>query len=502
MKTKRKLNPQEWEPWSSRQRMSPFPNYLSMEAVCGIMRKFVGISVPELIIFFDGNVMTMPRKRADADHVGEFLLRRVQQTPTLYRQLIQLQRQYGAQLVSYARQAGRAATSASPKALNRLYAGYEPRYKPVYATYGSVWSIEDYLQRRLTEIIQQKVGEDSQQVAAVYDSLTKQPSAMVGRIERQALLTIAVAALGRPAWRNALASGEIAAIEAITPLARAVTKHVNTYFWVTRDYEDPALTVNDVVRRLRELLTGDVRAEARALSKKARDEGKLRTQHQRQYRFSVQERQLFATMRDAAHLKELRKRYVSASLHYFDPVLEVMAKQLGLTMRQVRFMRTTDIADALLRGRRMQKELDDRIAFSAWHVVGSQESKVIIGKPARDLYQSIFSVDQSAREFKGMAASPGKARGPARIVMNPDECGKVREGDIIVSVQVVPSFCTAIMKAAGLVCDGGHGITSHPATLAREAGIPCVIQTKHVREVVKDGDLLEVDGTVGVVRKI
>ena len=105
-------------------------------------------------------------------------------------------------------------------------------------------------------------------------------------------------------------------------------------------------------------------------------------------------------------------------------------------------------------------------------------------------------------EFSGMAVSPGKAQGPVKIVMNPDECSKVEKGDVIVSVQVVPSFSTAIIKASAIVCDGGHGITSHPATLAREAGIPCVIQTRFARDVLKDGDMVEVDGYAGVVKKM
>ena len=85
-------------------------------------------------------------------------------------------------------------------------------------------------------------------------------------------------------------------------------------------------------------------------------------------------------------------------------------------------------------------------------------------------------------------------------MLNPDECTKVEKGDIIVSIQVVPSFSTAIIKSAGIICDGGHGITSHPATLAREAGVPCIIQTRFAREILRDGDIVEVDGYKGLAR--
>lgn len=492
------MNPKDWEPWSSRQRMSPFPNYLSMEAVCGSMRRFVGVHLRELLIFFVGNTMTMPRPREDARRVGEFLLRRVQQRPKMFDQLVAKQHAFGRKLVAYARQAGRLARQATDRrTLYRLYAGYEPRYKPVYATYGPVWSIEDYLQREIMTVIRAQAGDDAQRAADLYDSLTKQPSAMVARQERRALLQLAAAVVAKKSWRAALQQREIEG-----ELAQRIQVHVNAYFWVTRDYEDPALSFADIVRRLRELLKMNVAAQLKALTQAEEGEAARRTRSLHQYRFSPTERQLFTSMRAAAHLKELRKRYVSASLHYFDPVLEAVAKQLGLTVRQVRFMRTKDAAAALLRGKSLGSELDARIAMSAWHMSAGKGTEVITGAKAKALFDACYAGDRTAKEFKGMAASPGKARGPARIVMNPDECDKVQKGDIIVSIQVVPSFSTAIMKAAGLVCDGGHGITSHPATLAREAGIPCVIQTKHVREVIKDGDILEVDGTAGVVRKL
>jgi pyruvate,water dikinase len=58
-----------------------------------------------------------------------------------------------------------------------------------------------------------------------------------------------------------------------------------------------------------------------------------------------------------------------------------------------------------------------------------------------------------------------------------------------------------MMRAAAFVTDIG-GITSHAAIVSREMGKPCVIGTKMATKVLKDGDLIEVDATKGVVRKI
>jgi pyruvate,water dikinase len=127
---------------------------------------------------------------------------------------------------------------------------------------------------------------------------------------------------------------------------------------------------------------------------------------------------------------------------------------------------------------------------------------VVTGKDAADFRDQYCAVSKDAKEFTGTPVSPGVGKGRVKIVMNPDECGKVEKGDVIVTVQAVPSFSSAIIKCSALVCDGGTGITSHPATLAREAGVPCVIQTRFARQVLKDGDMVEVDGYKGIVRKI
>ena len=58
-------------------------------------------------------------------------------------------------------------------------------------------------------------------------------------------------------------------------------------------------------------------------------------------------------------------------------------------------------------------------------------------------------------------------------------------------------------KAGVIVTDEG-GITSHAAIIARELNIPCIIGTKIATQVLKDGDLVEVDankGTVKIIKK-
>ncbi|MGH3156418.1 MAG: PEP-utilizing enzyme [Streptosporangiaceae bacterium] len=72
-------------------------------------------------------------------------------------------------------------------------------------------------------------------------------------------------------------------------------------------------------------------------------------------------------------------------------------------------------------------------------------------------------------------------------------------GDILVTVITDPlSFVDIIEYAAALVTDLG-GVASHPAILARELGIPCVVSTEVGTQLIQDGSLIAVDGSTGTV---
>jgi len=51
------------------------------------------------------------------------------------------------------------------------------------------------------------------------------------------------------------------------------------------------------------------------------------------------------------------------------------------------------------------------------------------------------------------------------------------------------------------VTDEG-GVTCHAAIIAREMNKPCIIGTKVATKVLKDGDMVEVDGDEGIIRKL
>jgi phosphoenolpyruvate synthase/pyruvate phosphate dikinase len=84
-----------------------------------------------------------------------------------------------------------------------------------------------------------------------------------------------------------------------------------------------------------------------------------------------------------------------------------------------------------------------------------------------------------------------------KVVIDPN-AAEVEEGEILVCKATDPSYGTLFMFAAGLVIDVGAP-SSHGAIVARELGIPCVINTRVGTRTLKDGDLVRVDGGTGIV---
>ena len=107
-------------------------------------------------------------------------------------------------------------------------------------------------------------------------------------------------------------------------------------------------------------------------------------------------------------------------------------------------------------------------------------------------------VNEEAQTFKGYAASKGTHTGIVRIVRNQDDFSKVTKGDVLVCKTTLPPW-TVLFSIVGAVITDAGGILSHAGTVAREYKLPAVLGTKVSTQLLKDGDVVTVDGTNGVV---
>jgi len=98
----------------------------------------------------------------------------------------------------------------------------------------------------------------------------------------------------------------------------------------------------------------------------------------------------------------------------------------------------------------------------------------------------------------GLAASPGIGTGDVKIVHGLEDVQKIQEGDVLVTKMTNPDFVPAMKKAVAIVTDEG-GLTAHAAIVSRELGVPCVVGTEKATELLKEGQIITVDGKAGKV---
>ena len=103
--------------------------------------------------------------------------------------------------------------------------------------------------------------------------------------------------------------------------------------------------------------------------------------------------------------------------------------------------------------------------------------------------------------WRGTAVGAGLAAGPVRVIRRPEDGGRLAAGDILVAPSTDPAWTPLFLKAGGLVMETG-GYLSHGAIVAREFGIPAVVNLPGILAALADGEPLEVDGGRGTVRRI
>jgi len=169
----------------------------------------------------------------------------------------------------------------------------------------------------------------------------------------------------------------------------------------------------------------------------------------------------------------------------------------SLTMDQISNAQKDEAIDLLSLVRANLKPVEKVRHVKNWPVLIDSRGKIIRGK--REITE-----DEKNKEglLIGDPISPGAGvvRGRAKVLMDPYE-KPLEAGEILVARFTEPSWTPLFINAGGVIMEIG-GPMQHGAIIAREYGIPCVSGIDNATKLVKDGDLLELDGSAGTVQII
>ena len=164
----------------------------------------------------------------------------------------------------------------------------------------------------------------------------------------------------------------------------------------------------------------------------------------------------------------------------------------------------------LVKTRRAEMEAAKKIHPQEWY--GTATEWQVYNEPYKSLwgYPHKFEAEQKEKAenkeisktvLKGIPGCPGIQEGIAHLVSDPSELDTVKDGEVLVCKMTNPAWVVSFSKISALVTDTG-GALSHPAVVAREFGVPCVVGTRRATQLIKTGDKVRVDGSKGIVEVI
>jgi len=105
---------------------------------------------------------------------------------------------------------------------------------------------------------------------------------------------------------------------------------------------------------------------------------------------------------------------------------------------------------------------------------------------------------EPCNRLTGLAVSPGIAVGKARVILRADDHERLAPGEILVAPATDPGWTPHFLSAAAIVVDIG-GQLSHGSILAREFGIPAVVNVGDATRRIRTGQVIRVDANQGIV---
>lgn len=224
-----------------------------------------------------------------------------------------------------------------------------------------------------------------------------------------------------------------------------------------------------------------------------------------------QNEKLFKAVREMQKIKfKLRKVALNETIfksNIFENILKEIKRRKN--RKNLSFFSYKEISN-LLSGKKVEvvnRAIYVTGKFNNWKILTGKEALKIIKTLEKSILGEGMKKAEKQQEIRGQIANQGFYKGRVKIIPFDlkknlaKEISKMKKGDVLITGSTGPEMILACKKAGAIITEEG-GICSHAAIVSRELNVPCVIGTKIATQVLKDGDLIEVDANRGIVRKI
>jgi pyruvate,water dikinase len=259
------------------------------------------------------------------------------------------------------------------------------------------------------------------------------------------------------------------------------------------------------------LLRGYLRSidQANPLEKQrqlADERERLTEQCRRKLRNPIKRRLFNWSLRQTQKLTRDRENWKNEAVRLFASFRRVFL-ELGERLRQkgtfteredIFFLEIAEV-EPVVQGRagfNVKERIAQRRAEYEWNMAQTPPPVVVGRYDPQKHAASKFDAD--VKVLKGIAVSPGVVTGKARVITRPDDGQHVEPGEILIAPVTNPAWTPYFLPAAGVVIDMG-GVLSHGAIIAREYGLPAVVNVGPASRIIRTGQTIRVDGDRGTV---
>jgi phosphohistidine swiveling domain-containing protein len=274
--------------------------------------------------------------------------------------------------------------------------------------------------------------------------------------------------------------------------AKDLKKHQSNYFWIKNSYGHvDVLPIKFFAKRQIELAGQSIKVNN---IKKNITEAKTRIQQE----YGLPEELMVRAklISDNIVWQDHRKRVMCENFHYKNMLLAEFGRRSNIALADMLKLSFEEVPNLLKDSSKNKVAQGQRFGLSA-----TNELSPLTVLEAREYWDKYaYEIAPETKDINGTTASKGataKVQGKVRVLRTSHE--SLEKGEILVTTMTSPGYVFAMRNAVAVITDVG-GLTSHAAIVSRELGIPCIVGTKTATQVLRTGDIVEVDGDKGSAR--
>ncbi len=160
--------------------------------------------------------------------------------------------------------------------------------------------------------------------------------------------------------------------------------------------------------------------------------------------------------------------------------------------------------------RELQTNCTDKLQRRLWQLIMERRAKLAENKQLKRIPYLVYGdrtpaislsntpVSNDAQVLQGIGTSPGTIEGEVKILSDFANIDQIDKETIIVVPYTDAGWSPILVRAGGLIAEVG-GRLSHGAIIAREYGIPAVMDIPNINQILHNGQKVRINGLLGVV---